>query len=518
MAYINNLIAWGDNLFTQDTLETINQATQLYVLAASLLGPRPQVVPPRVRAADKTYADLEGSFDDFSNSLVAAENVIPPVRVNVPTPPGAQSMPIIETLYFRIPSNSQLLTAWDTIADRLYKIRNCMNIQGVVQQLGLFAPAINPGALVAAAAAGLDLGSAINDLSAATPPYRFSVMIREATQLANEVVELGSSLLQALEKRDAEQLATIRSSGEIRLQKAVDDFRNREIDEANAQITALSAAKNVFNDRLSFYKGRAIMNTWEATALIAHGASLIPQAIGIALETTAAVGHAVPAAQFGGSGFGGTPHVSAVYGGQNVGHASNSGAKAARIAAAVLQTTGLVSGTLGSYHQRQDDWNLQATLATDDLGRLNAEIATATIRRTWRPSKRPPKTSRSKTPKTSMRICALSSRTRNSTTGWSARSARRTSKPINSRTPWRRRPNSATAASSPSPTAALCNSGIGTACGKGSPPASSSATTYVASKARTTPKTRANLSSRSTSRSCNSIRMLLSSSATREHV
>jgi hypothetical protein len=379
-AYINNLIAWGDNLFTQDTLETINQATQLYVLAASLLGPRPQVVPPRVQPADKTYADLEGSFDDFSDALVAAENVIPPVRVNVPTPPGAQSMPVIETLYFRVPSNSRLLTAWDTVADRLYKIRNCMNIQGVVQQLGLFAPAINPGALVAAAAAGLDLGSALSDLNAATPPYRFSVMIREATELANEVQELGSSLLQALEKRDAEQLATIRSSGEIKVQKAVDDFRNRQIDEANAQITALSAAKNAYNDRLNFYKGRAFMNPWEATALIAHGASLIPQAIGIALETTATVAHAVPAAQFGGSGFGGTPHVSAVYGGQNVGHASNSGAKAARIAAAILQTTGLVSGTLGSYYQRQDEWNLQATLATDDLGRLNAEIATATIR------------------------------------------------------------------------------------------------------------------------------------------
>ena len=89
-AYINNLIAWGDNLFTQDTLETINQATQLYVLAASLLGPRPQIVPPRVQPADKTYADLEGSFDSFSNELVAAENVIPPVRVNVPTPPKAR--------------------------------------------------------------------------------------------------------------------------------------------------------------------------------------------------------------------------------------------------------------------------------------------------------------------------------------------------------------------------------------------------------------------------------------------
>ena len=38
MKYLDNLIAWGDQLFRQDTIETINEATQLYVLAANLLG------------------------------------------------------------------------------------------------------------------------------------------------------------------------------------------------------------------------------------------------------------------------------------------------------------------------------------------------------------------------------------------------------------------------------------------------------------------------------------------------
>jgi hypothetical protein len=41
MAYLDNLIAWGDMLFAQDTLESLNEATQLYVLAADILGPRP---------------------------------------------------------------------------------------------------------------------------------------------------------------------------------------------------------------------------------------------------------------------------------------------------------------------------------------------------------------------------------------------------------------------------------------------------------------------------------------------
>ena len=42
MKYLDNLIAWGDQLFLQDTIESINEATQLYILAANILGPRPR--------------------------------------------------------------------------------------------------------------------------------------------------------------------------------------------------------------------------------------------------------------------------------------------------------------------------------------------------------------------------------------------------------------------------------------------------------------------------------------------
>src|SRR5262249_1133333 len=59
MKYLDNLIAWGDNLFQQDTVESINEATQRYVLAANLLGPRPQRIPPRGTVSPKTFAQLK---------------------------------------------------------------------------------------------------------------------------------------------------------------------------------------------------------------------------------------------------------------------------------------------------------------------------------------------------------------------------------------------------------------------------------------------------------------------------
>ena len=78
MKYIDNLIRWSDQLFAQDTRESINEATQLYVLASELLGPRVEKTPRRGRVAPETYDSLTkkqigGKLDPFSNGLVVLE-------------------------------------------------------------------------------------------------------------------------------------------------------------------------------------------------------------------------------------------------------------------------------------------------------------------------------------------------------------------------------------------------------------------------------------------------------------
>ena len=68
MKYIDNLIAWGDQLFSQDTIETINLATQLYVWPGSCSArarERPAAASSR---AAQTYAELmRATLDAFSN-------------------------------------------------------------------------------------------------------------------------------------------------------------------------------------------------------------------------------------------------------------------------------------------------------------------------------------------------------------------------------------------------------------------------------------------------------------------
>lgn len=64
MKYLDNLIAWGDSLFAQDTVESINEATGRYVLAANLLGPRPQRIPSSGTVRSRSFAQLKAAARD----------------------------------------------------------------------------------------------------------------------------------------------------------------------------------------------------------------------------------------------------------------------------------------------------------------------------------------------------------------------------------------------------------------------------------------------------------------------
>ena len=66
MKYIRNLLAWGDFLYAQDTRESINQATNLYVLANQLLGPRPVEVGACSAPAPMSFNDIKQEYNNRS--------------------------------------------------------------------------------------------------------------------------------------------------------------------------------------------------------------------------------------------------------------------------------------------------------------------------------------------------------------------------------------------------------------------------------------------------------------------
>ncbi len=219
MAYLDNLIDWGDNLFRQDTGETINEATQLYVLAALILGERPQAVPKKGSLAPLTYASRRDKWDEFDNTLEKLESEIAFDLAPFPLSGGADDKfaalrSIGTALYFCVPRNDKLMSYWDTVADRLFKVRNSLNLQGIFRQLPLFEPPIDPALLARAAAAGLDIGAVVAGINQPLPLVRFQLLAQKASEICQEVKSLGNNLLSAIEKEDNEALAILRARHE----------------------------------------------------------------------------------------------------------------------------------------------------------------------------------------------------------------------------------------------------------------------------------------------------------------
>ncbi len=100
-----------------------------------------------------------------------------------------------------------------------------MNIAGVVRPLALFDPPIDPGMLVKATAAGIDIGSIVSGLNQPVLPVRCLILIQKALELCGEVRSLGNALLSALEKADAEHLALVRQRHEIQIQQMAREVR-----------------------------------------------------------------------------------------------------------------------------------------------------------------------------------------------------------------------------------------------------------------------------------------------------
>jgi hypothetical protein len=260
MKYLDNLLAWGDSLFRQDTIETLNEATQIYVLAANLLGPKPQKVPLRRKPVAKSYEQLKAAgIDAFGNALIELENEFPfntsSAASGETSNSGAESVfGIGRTLYFCIPQNDKLLEYWDKVADRLFKIRHCMNIEGAVRQLPLFDPPIDPGALVRAVAAGMDVASIVNNVNQPLSTIRGPLLLQKALELCNEVKALGGALLAALEKGDAEQVALLRQQHELNSLNLASDVRFLQWKEAEAATAALIKSRETVWERFRHYK------------------------------------------------------------------------------------------------------------------------------------------------------------------------------------------------------------------------------------------------------------------------
>jgi hypothetical protein len=428
MKYVENLREWGDSLFRAFQREQVYEALQLYVMASHILGPRPQFVPKRGEINAESYDSLKDKWDDFSNAVVELENIFP-YSSSVPVSSGSSTPSLLgmgSALYFCIPSNEKLMEHWDIVADRLYKIRHCMDIDGVKRQLALFAPPIDPAMLINAAAQGLSLGSILSDLSSPPPIYRFTYLIQKTNEFVSEVKSLGSTLLSVLEKKDAEELGRLRASHETMLLDLMTAIKERQVLDAKVVREGLLKSRDIAKFRFNYYTQLITDDdiqipgepTIEANvnsesqlppetslreiipdvdvALVESdesGVKLIKKEKGEiddlntardwqiaaqAAEGLAAIAHIIPTATPTGTPLG--VGASASWGGTQLGNAISAGAKILDFIANFSTHSAIIGAKMASYIRREQEWTLQANLAAKEIIQLDKQIISADIK------------------------------------------------------------------------------------------------------------------------------------------
>lgn len=279
------------------------------------------------------------------------------------------------SLAFCVPANAELMKYWDRVEDRLFKIRNCMNISGVRRSLSLFQPPIDPMLLVRARAAGLsleDIGAMIA-ASGQLPVYRFTYLVEKAKQLAQTVQSFGSALLSALDKKDGEELLLLRTVHEKNILKMTRNVKMKQHLEAQQQYKAASAALINVQNRVDYYRG--LLNT-----------GLIPWEVAEQVSKWTASGIRITEATLGflASAFGYLPQIGSPfamkYGGVELKNGMSKMAYATGTLAAIADNVAILAGLEGSHQRRAQEWAQQLRLAEQELQQSGFQVLAADYR------------------------------------------------------------------------------------------------------------------------------------------
>lgn len=426
--YIQNLIAWGDQLFRRDTMESINEATQLYVLAARILGPRPQSAP-RKETRPRTYAEISKlDMDKLTNVWSEWEDgqetdralASPHENLKAAYEPSSEAVALetLGSLYFCIPHNAGLTALWNIVEERLFYIRHCRNIEGTERKLPLFEPPIDPALLVRAGAHGLDIGAVLADLGGPLPLHRFASMLPKAMEICADLRALGAAVLQALEKKDAEELVLLRNTHEMALLKLTEKVKQRQIEEAEMTLQGIEENRRTAEERYNYYQkllGRSDIPAPKKdeiaslapnlTTLAKSGLDGLPQGLGISqtesaqlrllrlgqrksLESGAASTAAGVLLAIGGilsalpRGTSPGPQLGDMGGPlTGAGHSLNATASFLNTLSGLATSEAGMQAIVAGYERRRDDWIFQSNMALREMVQIDKQSAAAKIRK-----------------------------------------------------------------------------------------------------------------------------------------
>ncbi|WP_053147394.1 neuraminidase-like domain-containing protein [Pseudomonas sp. Pf153] len=266
--YVETLIEWGDWLYRQLTRDSLTEAKMLYLRAARMMGPAPDM-----RGASnwtpKTLSELEGArnlecFDALA-PLLSVDTLI-----NLPLTSGhAPLAPLLDHPDFRPEINRDLLDVWETLEARLHNLRHYLTLDGKPIDLPLYDTPINPKDLMRAQAGGGGLNLRDILTPPIVPPYRFMAILPRAQQAVQTLCRFGDQLRQYIEQADRCEQETLQQEHLIEMGDFSRELQVELMRHSEATWDALESTQQAIAERETYYDGliQKDLNKYEIEAV-----------------------------------------------------------------------------------------------------------------------------------------------------------------------------------------------------------------------------------------------------------
>ncbi len=254
-----------------------------------------------------------------------------------------------------------------------------MNIEGQARTLALFEPPIDPALLVRAQAVGVDLTTALQDMNAPLPHYRFAPLLATAMTATEATRTLGASLLNALSERDGETVAQLRAGHEVEILKMIRTVKEQQITEAIEQRDALRRSHDAVTERQTHFETQPDRIEEEVQQIRAR--DLAGKAQRDALDhdlVSADASRFIPEVSVGFSGLG--PHATVSLGRANILAFFQFRSQEKSASAARSAHTADLEAIRGNWKRRGTDWAFSAEQAKAEIRQIDRQIAAAEIR------------------------------------------------------------------------------------------------------------------------------------------
>jgi hypothetical protein len=345
--YLETLVEWSDALRHRgNSPEAFRQAWALLDVAAGILGR-----PPRS------------------------------VRLEPPAPPST-----VATLAPAFPAlNPRLLDLYEVVGDRLELIRHCQSARRLPDRRADGDMRYFGDDRLRAGWRGVeDCCADGEERCSLRSPYRFALLIQKAQDYAARVEQFGSVFQAAIEKGDAELLASLRAGQErevLSLGLAAQQDAWRDADWA---IEALQKTKAVSQTNLNYQQGlihAGLIGEETAYQDLTLGSTVV-RGVGETIEASSGAQSAVGDFHLGTAGFGGSPMIySKLPPGTPLAGAF---AAFARILIAVADATATTAGlelTEAGWTRRLQEWNHQVDVLNIEIQQIERQILAAQRRR-----------------------------------------------------------------------------------------------------------------------------------------